>query len=111
MTAVDRLATRLRAVSGGLGLPMLNEYESEQIARFIYEEYLPSQIIGMKKAAHLVGVASSNTLSMRLDRGHDLLILAKTDADRITTVDACDAYLEHHGKPAAISDDVRREAS
>ena len=105
MTAVDRLATRLRDRLG------LDSRTATNAAAFIYEEYLPSQIIGMKKAAHLVGVASSNTLSMRLDRGHDLLILAKTDADRITTVDACDAYLEHHGKPGSISDDVRKEAS
>jgi hypothetical protein len=106
MDAIDRLADRLDHLSES-GMPR----DPWQVARFIYSEYLPSQIIGMKKAAHLVGVASSNTLSMRLDRGHDLLILAKTDADRITTVDACDAYLESHGKPGSISDDVRREAS
>lgn len=105
MNAIERLAKRL------LGQAALLEDEADAVASFIYEDFLPSQIIGMKEAAERLGLATSNTLCMRLSRGDGPQIVAHVAKNRITTVDACDAYLEQHGKSAAISDDVRREAS
>src|SRR5829696_3321423 len=112
MTAIDRLAERLRAIKDGRGGQMLNHWESDRVAHFIYEEYLPSQIIGMKGAAEILGLPTSNTLTMRLARGHDLGLAVPIDGNRITTKDAVEAYGEMHPSAPPVSDDVsHKEAS
>ena len=104
MTAVERLASRLSERIGSA--------PAREVAAFIYDDYLPEQIIGMKRAAELLGLPTSNTLTMRLARGHDLTIVAHIDGNRITTVDAVEAYAEIHPKPPAVGDDgTEQEAS
>ena len=96
MTAADRLAKRLEALE--VATPL-------DVAHFIYDEYLPTQIIGMKGAAEILGLPTSNTLTMRLARGHDLGLAVPIDGNRITTVDAVEAYGEMHPSAPPVSDD------
>jgi hypothetical protein len=114
MTAIDRLATRLR---DGF---TLTPGEAERIARWFYDEYLPSQIIGMKGAADRIGLhhrdtglPNSNSLTMRLARGATLDLLVTIAGTRVTTVDAIDAYAEMHPPVKPVGDDVtqQKEAS
>jgi hypothetical protein len=105
MDAVNRLANRLVHLKAGL-----TSEQAHEVAGYIYG-WLPDQLLGMKEAAKRMGLASSNTLTMRMARGHPLLIVATVAKNRLTTADAVDAYLEMHPQPSPNGDDVLREAS
>src|SRR5688572_12163638 len=102
MTAADRLAKRL----GQFALPPST---AGLIAEWLYDVYLPEQIIGMKGAAEILGLPTSNTLTMRLARGHDLGLAVPIDGNRITTKDAVEAYGEIHPSAPPVSDDVSQQ--
>ena len=115
MTAIDRLANRLKSVTQ----QSLHPGQREEIARFIYEDYLPEQLLGMKEAAERIGLLhrdtglpNSNSLTMRLSRGADIGLLVKIAGQRVTTKDAIDAYAEMHPpvRPTR-DDDSHKEAS
>lgn len=117
MDAIERLSKRLQDLP--LGEPLaLSWEESDYLARWFYEIYLPEQLLGMKEAAAYMGLLhfetrepNSNALTMRLARGHGPLIVKEIAKNRLTTKDACDAYLEKHPPRPMTRDDVSQEAS
>ena len=114
MHAIDRLSARLRVAD-----ETLSERQAHVVACYIYNDYLPSQLLGMKEAAERIGLLhrdtglpNSNSLTMRLSRGADIDLLVKIAGQRVTTKDAIDAYAEMHPpvKPTR-DDDSHKEAS
>ncbi|HKN44649.1 MAG TPA: hypothetical protein VJW23_12070 [Propionibacteriaceae bacterium] len=73
---------------------------AERIRIWLQEQYLPTALLGMKGAAAYLGLldkdgrGSSNSLSMRLRRGHPLRFVAEIDGNRLTTRDLLDEYIE-----------------
>jgi hypothetical protein len=105
--AADRLRHRILVALGDGG----NAEMAERLRLWQQEQYLPASLFGMKGAAHYLGLRDSNTLSMRLRRGHPLQFVAEIDGNRITTRDLLDEYVEILPDWDPTGDHAAQEAS
>lgn len=105
--AADRLRQRILVAMGDGG----NTEMAERVRVWLQEHYLPSALLGIKGAAEYLHLRDSNTLSMRLSRGHPLRFVAEIDGNRLTTKDLLDEYVEILPDWHAGRDDDAQEAS